>query len=84
MLKRQKVFETADNRRLIKRKWFIYPMGIKSTQSVNESHFLCFATINATIYDRWTKYNKISNGGIRKIKMPRDSLERSFLRMSQK
>ena len=53
-----------NNRSSTEHETFIYPMGIKSIQSVNESHFFSFATIVATVDDRWTECNKIRNGVI--------------------
>ena len=41
-----------DNRMLIERETFIYPVGIKSAQSVNESHFFSFATMVAAVDER--------------------------------
>ena len=40
-----------DNRRLIERETFIYSVGIKSAQSVNESHVFSIATIVAAVDD---------------------------------
>ena len=47
-------------------------MGIKSAQSVNESHFFSLATIVAAVDDRKTKSYKIRDRMIRGIKMARE------------
>ena len=61
-----------DSRRLTESEAFIYPVGIKSARSVNQSHFFSLATIVTAVDDRKTKCNKIRNRMIRRIKMERD------------
>ena len=47
----------------------MYPMGVKSTQNMNKSHFFSFATIISAVDERLTECNKIKNGVIRRVKM---------------
>ena len=48
----KKTESLKNNRRLIECETFVYPVGIKATQSVNESNFFSFATFVAAVYDR--------------------------------
>ena len=63
-----------DSRRLTESEAFIYPVEIKSAQSVNQSHFFSFARIDITVDDRKTKCCKIRNRMIGRTKMARDCL----------
>ena len=58
-----------DSRRLTESEAFIYPVGIKSAQSLNKSHFFSLATIVTAVDDRKTKCYKMRNRMIRRIKM---------------
>ena len=48
----QKTNRFRNNIRLIERETVVHPVGIKSAQSVNDSHFFSSATVVAAIDDR--------------------------------
>ena len=57
-----------DNRRLTESEAFIYLVGIKSAQSMNQLHIFSLVTIVTAVDDRKTKCNRIRNRMIRRIR----------------
>ena len=69
--KQKKVQEQQVNFKNVKCTFIAW--GLRVPKCVSRSHFVSFATIVTTVEDRKTECNKIRNGVIRRIKMPRDN-----------